>query len=387
MSKVLIYGFGWSGKSALEFFEAAGFECKVIDDNLKLRWKLESRFLTKEQAFVMDFDLYLVCIIQDDIAQSVALTLQEQGIPKEKIRFFQTYEFQAKMSHFIKVMFRNAEEILENCLSETDKMPILHSKISAILHLYYREKIDSKQDLIQKSSNIRADFDNQSVFAILYSTSTQRYVSHIAYPGFNVGSQDKPEDKNFYLVQKIDFMAIRNRPKDIKLVACFGNSALRVEYLPIENTITSYLQERLGKQFIVLNFGITGYTIYEQMMLYNALVYPLKPEIVLSFFAGTDFRIGYVCDEYLVKKHQILYTPYFYEKTYKSFTMSALPLYCDMQEINSGISDEDIIESVLIRLEQFRTQVVGGGGRICCLYSALTPLQAKMERGGKRNAA
>ena len=35
MPKVLIYGFGWSGQSALGFFSALGFECYVVDDALK----------------------------------------------------------------------------------------------------------------------------------------------------------------------------------------------------------------------------------------------------------------------------------------------------------------------------------------------------------------
>ena len=368
MPKVLIYGFGWSGQSALGFFSALGFECYVVDDALKPKWTLETRFITKEQALAMDFDLYLVCIMQDDVAQRVISMLHQQEITEEKIKLFQTYEYQAKMSHLLKSMFGNAQEILRSCLQESCKMPILHSKISAILKLYYQENSTSMQALAQKGDEIRVDFDEQSVFSILCSTSLQqRSLSHIAYPCFNVAiSKDKTVDKNFYFVQKINFEAIKNRPKSIKLVACFGNSALRVEYLPIENTITSYLQEILGSNFIVLNFGIQGYTLYEQMMLYHALIYPLKPEIVLSFFAGTDFRIGRICDVYLIKKHQMLYVPYYYEKIYKNFAMSNLPLYCETQEADAKINDGDIIDSLLARLEQFHAQVASvvaaGGG-------------------------
>lgn len=384
----MIYGFGWSGQSALGLFKSLGFNCFVVDDRWDSSWILEEGFITKEQVFATNFDIYLVCIIQDEIAKRVAKTLYKQGIPKDKIKFFQTFEYQEKMQHCIKYLFGSTEEVLEEMLKESAKIPIFHSKVSAILKLYYQRKLESKTSLAKSGEETRSKFKKQNVFAILYATSmAQKSVSHIAYPGFNVGiSTEKTSDKNFYFIQKIDFEAIKNRPKNIKLVACFGNSALRVEYLPYQSTITSYLQEKLGSEFMVLNFGITGYTVYEQIMLYHALIYPLKPEIVLSFFGGTDFRVGSICDEYLVKTHQILYGPYFYEKIYKSFTNSHLPLYCELQEAKGRVSNQDMIEAVLVRIEQFNANIVGGGGQICCVYPALIALQARVERGRETNA-
>lgn len=390
--KVLIYGYGWSGQSALSLFGALGFECYVVDEKLDTDTILDKRFIAPKEALSQSFDLVLVCIVDEKVAREVAEKLYKQGIPKDKIKYFQTYHYQEKMSKMLKHFFGSAEEILQDCLSESLTMPILHSKILALQSAYFKDKKDSAEYLAQWGDKIRAKFPNQSIFSMLYATSiTQKYLEHIAYPCFNiVTSQDKTGDKNFYFIQEVDFESLKNRPKDVKLIACFGNSALRTEYLPIENTITYYLQKHLkSEKFIVVNFGITGYTTYEQLMLYNALIYPLKPEIVLSFFAGTDFRIGYACCDYLLKKHNIIYSPYFNERAYKIFANSDLPLYYELgtsNRVNPAIQDEEIIGAILERLEQFCLQVVRGGGQIHCFYPAITSMQVGMEQRREKNA-
>ncbi|WP_297813845.1 hypothetical protein [uncultured Helicobacter sp.] len=391
--KVLIYGYGWSGQSALSLFGALGFECYVVDEKLDTDTIVDKRFIALKEALSQSFDLILVCIVNEEVAREVAKKLYKQGISKDRVRYFQTYSYQEKMSRMLKHFFGSAEEVLQDCLSESLTMPLLHSKILALQNAYFKDKRDSAESLAQWGDKIRAKFPNQSIFSMLYTTSiAQKSLGHIAYPGFNIiPSQDKTEDKNFYFIQEVDFESLKNRPKDVKLIACFGNSALRTEYLPLENTITYYLQKHLGSEkFIVVNFGVSGYTTYEQIMLYNALIYPLKPEIVLSFFAGTDFRISYVCCDYLLKKHNIIYSPYFNERPYKIFANSDLPLYCELgtsNKVNPAIQDKEIIGAILERLEQFYLQVVRGGGAIPCLYPAFTSLQVRMEQRRERNAS
>ncbi len=62
---VLIYGFGWTGKAALELCEDMGFECKIIDDSGEIE---NEYFMTYEslQEELQDnpkrFDAYLVAV-------------------------------------------------------------------------------------------------------------------------------------------------------------------------------------------------------------------------------------------------------------------------------------------------------------------------------------
>ena len=46
--KVLIYGFGWSGKATLELCESMGCDCYVIDDSLDISNFNDTRFITYE---------------------------------------------------------------------------------------------------------------------------------------------------------------------------------------------------------------------------------------------------------------------------------------------------------------------------------------------------
>ena len=214
-----------------------------------------------------------------------------------------------------KEYFSNAEEVLQEWLQESQDMPELHYKLDKMQEVYLQQRVMKVQNLAEWRVEVDKLLPSQSIFSKIYlSTFVKSRIDHIAYPGFSVGvSMYKTEDKDFYFVKKIDFKALINRPKHIKLIACFGNSALRVEYLPYEESITAFLQKEVVDSYVVLNFGVTGYTIYEQLMLYNALCFELKPEIVLSFFLGTDFRTGLISCDVLVKKHKILYSPWWNE--------------------------------------------------------------------------
>ena len=61
--KVLIYGFGWSGKATLELCESMGCDCYVIDDSLDISNFNDTRFITYEMLEIRVlkgdiFDLY-----------------------------------------------------------------------------------------------------------------------------------------------------------------------------------------------------------------------------------------------------------------------------------------------------------------------------------------
>ena len=388
MKKVLIYGFGWTGQSMLQLCVKIGFECKVLDDNINLDFTQDDIFID-QKGITENFDIYFVCIINKESAKEAYNKLKDAGIPKVKIKFISTYGYKNKMAFLVREYFKEPSQVLKKWLEDDQSMTYFHSQMKAMLNEYYQIKKSNADSLLEWSNKIRSTMIGQTIFAKLYTSALIKSdLAHIAYPGFNIGiSFEKKEDKNFYFVQKIDFEAIMQRPKDVKLVACFGNSALRVEYLPLEDTITAFLQKKLGKKYIVLNFGVTGYTIYEQMMLYNALVFPLKPEIVISCFGGTDWRTGIVSCEHLVKTHKMTYTPGFYEYAYKKVTKSELPLYSeignDRKDINNNILDDDVNEAIAFWLRQFNLVPRGGGGAFYAFIQPLLPCKLKWTKEEK----
>ncbi|WP_104722778.1 SGNH/GDSL hydrolase family protein [Helicobacter mesocricetorum] len=393
MQKVLIYGFGWSGQSMLELCLKLGFECKVVDDSLNLSFTKNDVFMDFQAIPSFAFDIYFICCVQEEVRHRILEKLLGQNIPKEKIKFIHTYVYKPQMSFLVKEYFSNAQEVLQEWLGESQDMPDFHQKLQTMQEAYFQKKAISSESLWKWREEVDEAIPNQTIFSKIYlSTFVKSRLDHIAYPGFSVGiSMYKREDKDFYFVKKIDFDALIHRPKHIKLIACFGNSALRVEYLPYKESITAFLQKEVGDSYIVLNFGVTGYTIYEQLMLYNALCFELKPELVLSFFLGTDFRTGLISCDILVKKHKILYGPWWAEGDYKKTIQSEMPLFSEMgnnpQAVNNNITFSDINAAIKMRLEQFRAIVSAGGGGISCLYPTPIALQVRMERRRKSYAA
>lgn len=363
MAKVLIYGFGWSGQSMLELCSKLGFECRVVDDGINLAFTQDDTYMDSKDIASVNFDIYFICCVQKEMRDTIFQKLQCLNLPKNKIKFIQTYAYKNKMSFLLQEYFSNLEQILQEWLQEPQDMPNFHKKIQAMQEHYFKTKAVNSQSLLEWRSKIDALIPNQNVFSKIYLSALVK-PSHISYPGFSVGiSFDKTEDKDFYFVKKIDFEAIKDRPKNVKLIACFGNSALRVEYLPYEESITAFLQKEVGDSYIVLNFGVTGYTVYEQLMLYNALCFELKPELVISFFLGTDFRSGLIDCDVLVKRHKILYGTWWAEGDYKKTSQSEMPLLFEMGKVvNTNISFNAINAAMKMRLEQFKSIVCGGGG-------------------------
>ncbi|MCH5323129.1 MAG: hypothetical protein J1E31_06110 [Helicobacter sp.] len=386
MARVLIYGFGWCGQSAFALCNDLGFEVSVVDDGMDYGFTQDERFLTFEEMLQQTFDIYLVCSAKAELCAKLVEKLKQNKIQENKIKIISIYRYKKKMRYLLKDFF--SEEMLTSWLKESINLPHFHTQMEALEQKYFQDKKISVQDRLEWRKQIESKLQEKTIFAKMYATSVVKkaLLTHIAYPGFNVGSQlthiaypwfnvdsqEKPEDKNFYFIQKIDFEKIKNRSKDLKLVACLGNSAMRVEYLPISQSISGILQQRLGEKYVVLNFGVTGYTLYEQLMLYTALVHQLKPEIVISCFGGTDYRCGLIACESLVKTHHIVYTPWFYEQSYKNFSESELPLYLELGTnsiTNPYISYDDINQALVSRLKQFYEYVLGGGEAFMALFS------------------
>lgn len=383
MARVLIYGFGWSGQSMLKLCEKIGFACDVVDDGLDISLTNDMRFI-EFSSIEKIYDIYLICVVEEQVASKMANKLINLGVDESKIKYFGDFSYREKMSYLVYKYFKNSKEVLQEWLSEEKNMPNLCAKINSLIQEYRQNKRIKRENELEIYQDFSSKHSSLNVFARIYESALiKSNLTNINYPGFSIGvSFKKRDDRNFYFVEEIDFAKVANRKSNVKLIACLGNSALRVEYMDFSKSITGYMRESLGDSYIVLNFGVTGYTIYEQMMLYNALVYPLKPDITLSFFFGTDFRSGLVDCEQLVQTHKMLYGAWWYEGDYKRRCKSELPLLCEMNTnpdaFNSKIQDKDIYEAILVRLKQFQ-QMVSVGGGILCVYPATTIVQAKMD--------
>lgn len=97
--RVLVYGYGWSGKSMLEFLEDCNarkerdviFDVSVYDAQVS-PFIRDTRYKRRlEDILSGEVDFIFVCIFNTEKAQKVALELEEYGIVKEKIKHINNY--------------------------------------------------------------------------------------------------------------------------------------------------------------------------------------------------------------------------------------------------------------------------------------------------------
>ncbi len=219
-------------------------------------------------------------------------------------------------------------------------------------------------------------YPNLNVFAKIFRFGL-RNANAINYFGMPLPINLNFSDKNFFFRKEIDFQALKQRDKNVKVVAVFGPSTVQEDYVEKEqDTLVFKIQEKLkvdDEKIMVLNCGFSGFTLYQQFLLYANLFYAIKPEVVITFFGGVDLFAGNVGCELLLKNHAIFYSG-FYEQEFKEKCQSTLPL--KHQLLKSGnyqkiLEDNDILEAMRVRLWQFYCMVIHNGGVFCPIISPL----------------
>lgn len=378
--RVILYGFGWVGQSMCAFCEAMGFECRIVDDDIDQRLICDERMVGNE-VFFESFALCLITVRDAELAQKILAKLQKLGIHENVVRHVFNFDYRPSMAYLVHDFFDSPQKLLELWRGESFALPNFHLKLIQLVDMHHKKRAERNQNLSHFRAQVDSALPHCSVFAkMFYIEPTKARLSHIPYPGFNVHIATQRADKSFFF-EEVDWELIQHRDANTKLIVCFGNSALRLNYLPLHETIVENLRRELQnfapqQNFIVLNLGISGYTIYEQMMLYNALIYPHSPDIVLSFFGGTDWRTGIVSCDVLLKTHRMTYTPGYYEYQAKSLFQqmslvqtNRLPLYTELEIPNPKISDTDVNVAIITRLQQFHDIVSRGGADLLPLSS------------------
>lgn len=120
ITKILIYGYGWVGKSMLEFFSArncwaGGFCIDVYDANFS-PFIRDSRALRSLENLAQ-YDYILVCIVDDSVATSVRDTLVAKGVALNKIKHITHYGYTTE--HESQFYDYNNQEILSKLRDDT----------------------------------------------------------------------------------------------------------------------------------------------------------------------------------------------------------------------------------------------------------------------------
>ncbi|EFR48853.1 hypothetical protein HCMG_01026 [Helicobacter canadensis MIT 98-5491] len=256
-----------------------------------------------------------------------------------------------------------------------------------------RHYLELKKRNIQSDVAYRLAIDKKyprlNTFAKIFKLGI-RNSNTINYFGIPLPIDLNSPDKNFFLKNEIDFEALKQRDKSVKVVLVFGPSTVRESYMEHqEDALVFKIQKKLNNssnsciKIMVLNCGFSGFTLYEQFLLYATLFYAVKPEVVITFFGGVDIFQGGVGCELLVKNHAI-FSSIFYEQEFKEKCQSIFPLKHQLLKSDfyqNSPNKEDILVALQTRLKQFYDMVVSNKGIFCPI---ITPLLAYKQHWSEK---
>lgn len=375
MKQILIYGFGFIGKNNYAFLSQFK-ELKVFAyDDLLSSLNPQSPLIKSYKK--RKFDLVLVSIANKNAFDCIKKSLSEhfsQDIIKFAPIFYEspsdTYLSFLKENFDISLLFDFDLEAINKALEKSKK------------HYYnFRAKIDKKRLALRTKFDEK--YANLDIFQKLHKTSQNNPSFFLNYPGFCVPYNPNSDPRNYGFIDKIDFKALKNRNKKLCLV--FGNSFVRCEHA-IGQGITDFIKQK-RKGLLVLNLGLSGSLLYEQLLLYNALFYALKPEYVLSFFGGVDYIQARFGDKILLKKHSIFYMCDYLEGAIKENYKSALPLYSDFALSLGYVPKCDasiIIEALNERIRQFSDTVSANGGKFLAFIQPILSQKSALDSNERK---
>ncbi|RUT50332.1 SGNH/GDSL hydrolase family protein [Campylobacter fetus] len=376
--RILIYAYGFIGKNNYEFMKQFFDEVYVYDDMLNMSGL--SKHFIKNLDSEIKFDIILVSVADKKLYKNI----------KNKL----SAHFESNIIQFAPIILTKPSDLFLNFIADKfDKKLIENYNLDNIIkHIeqlkdQYREfRLNFDRSALQKREDFDLKCPNLDIFQKIYKTGKiLPKCKTISYPGFNVMFSSGCDERSFYFKDKIDFEKLQNRDK--KLVIVFGNCGLRADYLDEigGGNIVQYLQKYLPN-YTVLNLGINGSTLFEQINIYNALFYTIKPEFVLTVFGGAEYIEAFVQDQILLKRHSIIYAAMNNETTAKELYKSDLPIHSDfVYTIKKRFNPENsvICKALYERLIQFYNIVNSNNGKFIALLQPFAIKKINLDEDEK----
>lgn len=154
--KILIYGYGWVGESAYDFFRYFGFDCKIIDDLLDFS---EISFFNSDFRMdidILEFDFYIVAICNKKTAISLKDKLISMGVNANQIKNFSSDKYNKNMEYLLDEYFIDS---IDTFLNDEFSLDRLHNSLKNVVCKHYENK---------KSNNLkhrRLEFDKKVIKA------------------------------------------------------------------------------------------------------------------------------------------------------------------------------------------------------------------------------
>jgi len=177
-----------------------------------------------------------------------------------------------------------------------------------------------------------------------------------------------------------DISYLENRDKNHMVIAIFGGSAA-YDLVNIKS-FSSIIENRLNstnsnKHFTILNFGLCGGLILNEMFLYMLFSWKINPDIVVSYSGFNDLLMGQFSDTKLQKDYNIAYA-----HIYKNWASKLYNL--NNEETFQTVTPSDIvIKSYYERQKEFEDIVTKRGKKFIAVLQPMIYSKESLSKDEK----
>ncbi|MDD4505345.1 MAG: hypothetical protein PHE60_03100 [Sulfurospirillaceae bacterium] len=264
-----------------------------------------------------------------------------------------TYQNHSNFNNYILVILRNTNNEISIKIQKKSKLNVyiwsaLNNRIRSI-----KDEIQDEEDFEINSnifSKISKKYKSQYVLTPYGFTMRHTGYGYINEMGFRI-------PKNY--------LNLKNREENHKLICFFGNSScfsMRVRDNELftnllEQKLNSYFQENsIDKKVTILNFGMMGHLVLNEIYTYIAFAQELNPDLVFAHHLINDLVAGMTNDNLLLTKFNYNYL-YLFEEWSLKLHKNNIGLGKDFPARNTLNSSQDIINAYYTRDKQFKSLV------------------------------
>jgi hypothetical protein len=215
-------------------------------------------------------------------------------------------------------------------------------------------------DFIPVNGNSASRYDT-NIFSKIASRSLIKN-EYIFYPyGYYVLSPNFGEINEFGFRVKSDYLELKERDNKQILICITGGSAAWGAGVYYDETFANLLEKKLNKtyrkyKFKVLNFGMLGYLLFNEIITYIVFILELNPDITISFTGFNNFHMGLFSNSYLIEQYKLNYNVWLenWAKILRGKKDHDKP---DFFNPLGNFQPKGIIKEIIFRLNQYKNMV------------------------------
>lgn len=281
------------------------------------------------------------------------------------------HDFAGSVARPVSELHPKDDDTLVSVTQANGSLPDLANDLSVRIKPYY---IDRMGRIFSRKSSVTVDeYSHQEAHVFNRLGWREPGNGFYYYPYgylFRDTSVGEIDSLGFRIPSDLSFLI--DRPKNHKVVAVFGGSAAFSMYSSRSEMFSAVLEKRLmeildrrqtGEQVTVLNFGMHGNIVINEIMSFILYCNKFKPDVVIAHDGWNDFAYGLISDTHLLEKWNLTYQynlEVWSQLIHASFDRPVNQPSTPYEPCNLAFS---VLRAYMSRKHQFREIVEGSGSK------------------------